>query len=738
MTGSRPAAAVALSLCLPGLGLAAEHVSLAVGVATSPVRVDGVLDEPAWAEAPVASAFRLMSPREGEAPDESTTVRVLRDGDRLVFGIWCQARRKPHASLTARDNVLDGDHVAIHVDTDGDGQRAYIFGVNPYGVQADGILAGDPDFKWDGVWDSATHRGDGEWTAEIEVPFRILRISAHGRPWRIWVRREITSWNEVSTWPPYRVGEPGPIMLQAADLEGLEGARGGRELSIEPYVYGATTGTRDLLDAGGTTGWSDETQKEAGGDLQLGVTRSLVLNATYNPDFSQIEADQLQIDVNRRFPLIYPEKRPFFLEGADHFLSLMDLVLTRRMADPDWGVKLTGRAGAWNTGTLVVRDAGGSSLLGSGYTPSNDSVLTRPGWYALERSQLPFGQGSNVGVLLGAHWQDAPEPALAPGSPSEGATFNGFGGLDSQLRLSGHWRSEAQVVASSSTIDSANAQAARTSFADWMGVLRLFYRDKARSLELGARHVGEKFRDEIGYQDYAGVTYRHVGAFWDFFPRGSVLQRTAPIFDALVVHDHSGRLELANIQASQDFEFRRSAFVNAGYQHVDEFWLTHTYPQDRAHVFAQWTAWRPLTMDFDALVGDGILFGATDATSALAWQEVYVLNATVRPTPRLTAATNVTRYRLATAYNGTDYVAQWLVGVNLTAQFTQRLSIRVYPQYDSNARHLDVNGLLSYVIHPGTVFYAGVNSGWDRDLTNDAPRATSRQVFAKANWRFSL
>jgi hypothetical protein len=734
-----PRRALLISVWLPCVVLAAERPSLAVFETAGPIRIDGVLDEPAWAQAPVAGEFLLMSPREGEAPEESTTVRVLRDGDRLVFGIWCQAKRKPHAGLTARDNVLDGDHISVHVDTDGDGQHAYIFGVNPYGVQVDGILGtGDPDFKWDGVWDSATRRSEGGWTAEVEVPFRILRISAHGRPWRVWVRREITSWNEVATWPPYKVGEAGPIMLQAADLLGLDGARGGRELSFEPYVYGARLDTRDLLATGGTSEWSHDPQREAGADLQAGVTRSLVLNATYNPDFSQIEADALQIDVNRRFPLIYPEKRPFFLEGAEHFLTLMDLVLTRRMADPDWGMKLTGRAGGWNTGALVVRDAGGSSLLGSGYTPSNDSVFTRPGWYALERSQLPFGHGSNVGVLAGAHWQDAPEAATAPGVANERQTFNGFGGLDSQLRFTHHWRSELQLVGSSSYIDSVNTAAARTQFSDWMGVARLFYRDKARSLELGVRHVGEKFRDELGYQDYAGVTYRHVGAFWDFFPRGSALQRTSPIFDALVVHDHTGRLELANLQASQDFEFRRSALVNAGYQHVDEHWLNHTYPQDRAHLYAQWTGWRPLTMDFDALVGDGILFGETDATSALAWQEAYVLNATVRPTSWVTAAGNVTRYRLATAYAGDDYVAQWLVGVNLTAQFTRRLSIRIYPQCDSNAEHLDANGLLSYVVHPGTVFYAGVNSGFDRDLASNAPRATSRQAFTKASWRFSL
>jgi hypothetical protein len=309
------AAAVALMFCLARPALPAERSALSVATAAGPVRVDGVLDEPAWASAPPASEFKLMSPREGATPDESTTVRVLLDGDRLVFGIWCQAKRKPHASLTARDNALDGDHIAIHLDTDGDGQRAYIFGVNPYGVQVDGILTGDPDFKWDGVWDSATRRGGGVWTAEIAVPLRMLRISAQGRPWRIWVRREVTSWNEVSTWPLYKVGEPGPIMLQAADLDGLEGARGGRELTLEPYVFGAQTSTRDLSGGGGVSDWSDETEKEVGGDLQLGITRSLVLNATYNPDFSQIEADRLQIDVNRRFPLIFPEKRPFFLEG---------------------------------------------------------------------------------------------------------------------------------------------------------------------------------------------------------------------------------------------------------------------------------------------------------------------------------------------------------------------------------------------------------------------------------------
>jgi len=723
------------ALLAPSPGRAADRPALAVGEATRPILLDGVLDEPDWTTAPEATNFRLQVPREGQAPDESTTVRVLRDGDRLVFGLWCQARRRPHAGLAPRDQVLDGDHISIHLDTDGDGQRAYIFGVNPWGVQVDGILTGDADFKWDGVWDGAAHRGDGEWTAELAVPFRILRISANGRPWRLWVRREITSWNEVSSWPPYRVGEPGPIMLQGADLTGLDGAHGGGELTVEPYVFGARTGARDLLPAGGAGAWSRETSREAGVDVQAAVTPSLVANATFNPDFSQIEADALQIDVNRRFALRFPEKRPFFLEGADHFQSPMDLVETRRMADPRAGVKLTGRAGGWNTGALVVRDGGGSTLESSGHSPGDDTRLTRPGWYGLGRAQLPFGQGSNLGVLAGLHTQDTPDAAGV--SAGERATANGFGGMDAHLHLGEHWSTESQLVASVSRVDGVTAPSDLESFGDWMGVWRLSYRDRAREMHVRARHVGREFRDEIGYQDYAGVTYRQVGGFWDLFPRTGPLQRTSPILDALIVHDHSGRLEIGEYQATMDFEFRRSTYVNAGYFHVDEHWLGRLYPQDRAHLYAQWTAWRPLTFDVEANLGDAIRFGPTDATSALAWSETYVLNAKLRPDPRVTAAANVVRFRLADSPGGADRFALWLVGVNTSVQFTRRLSVRLYPQYDSGDRHLDVNALLGYVVQPGTVFYAGVNNGWDRDLAGPARRSTSRQVFAKASWRFA-
>ena len=747
---------------------AAERPTLQVVSTSAAIRVDGVPDEPAWDEAHEVTGFQLMSPREGQTPSESTSVRVLRAGDRLLFAIRCGARRAPHAGLAARDQALDGDHVALHLDTDGDGRRAYIFGINPYGVQLDGILTDQPDFKWDGVWEGAAARGDGAWTAELAIPFRILRISAHDRPWRLWVRRECTSWNEVATWPLYKVSEPGVIMLQAADLAGLEGARGGREFTVEPYLFTAALGDRPLLKTGGTGPWSREHTTDVGVDVQAAITPSLVANLTLNPDFSQIEADALQISVNQRFPLNYPEKRPFFLEGAEQFDTPLDLVETRRIGDPEWGLKLTGRAGAWNTGALLVHDHGGASLAGAGYTTGDDARATRPGWFGVVRAQRPLPRGANLGVIVGGHTEQPEDGAtLVATSPANalygGRTWNGFAGLDGHAHFGEHWLVDAQAVVTGSASDSLSSGvvaadtlvaggrvrsvAARTAgalrvdeagerFGDWMGVMRFRYRDGVRTLSLGTRHVGPFYRDELSHQNFTGVTYRRLGGGWDFFPRGGALQRFGPNTEMLVVHDHTGRLEYGQFYTNVEFEFRRNAFAYVSFLHTDEHWLTRGYPQERVSAFGKWAEWRDVTLEGSVEVGDAILF-ADAATSRLVWSESMTLDATVRPDPRFTAAANVVRLRLADRPGAPDLLGVWLVGVKATAQFTRRLSLRVYPQYESRSRHLDLNALLGYVMQPGTVFYAGVNSGYDPDLREGMRRATSRQFFAKASWRFA-
>ena len=170
-------------LSAPPARAAAARPSVVVVRATGPIRVDGRLDEPDWERAVPLRDFRLIFVREGEVPPDSTELRVLFDDRHIYFGLRCQAHGPGgvRASLAPRDQVLNDDFVALHLDTYRDFHRAYMFGVNPYGVQIDGILdGGDVNLDWDGVWDAETRRDSSGWTAEIAIPLRTLRFPRGG------------------------------------------------------------------------------------------------------------------------------------------------------------------------------------------------------------------------------------------------------------------------------------------------------------------------------------------------------------------------------------------------------------------------------------------------------------------------------------------------------------------------------------------------------------------------------
>ena len=711
----------------PSMG--AERPSVPATRIVGKLHVDGRLDDATWAAAPAIDAFRLTGAREGQTPAESTIVKVVYDDDRIVFGIWCSARRPLRASLTPRDRITDGDHISMHVDTDGDGQRAYIFGVNPYGVQLDGVLTDDPDFKWDAVWEAEAQRGEGAWTAEIAVPFRAMRLPTHAtRPWRLWIRREVSAWNEVASWPPLVESQAGSVMLQAADLTGLDAVTGGGNLTFEPYVFGALLGVRSFGDDGVATPWSKSEADDAGLDVQTSVTPSLALNATINPDFSQLEADRLQIGANRRFPLSYPEKRPFFLEGGEVFQTPLNLVYSRRMSDPDWGLKLTGRIGGVRTGTLVVRDAGGASLAGVGAGPWG---LSQRGTWALTRETLPYGNGQGVGLLFAGHVQDAEDPAAGGTS-----TSNAVMGIDAQGRFSDHWSYESQAVRSESRFDVDDGEGGlrRETPGGTMWVARLDHSSRRVHVGFGYRHVGEQYRNEIGTEDRIGVDYRRVSGQLNFFPKASPFQRVSWTQMCMLIHDRTGRMDYAEFTPGIDWALRSNQFVWTGMQFMREHWLSRDYDTPRFHVYYENNVWRAVSFagDFDA--GTGVWYGDDDASSYSVWQETYDLSATVRPTSWITVESTANHLRLANHAGDASLLSVWLVGAKTTAQFTRRVSVRFYPQYDSDSRHMVLNALAGYVLHPGTVLYVGVNSGWDE--TQRREHLTSRQVFAKASYRF--
>jgi len=742
-------AALVLAVAWASPGGALDRPRVAATRASAPIRVDGALDEPDWARTAPITDLRLIEDREGEAPSESTEVRVLVDATHLYFGFRC-GNRGPgavRASLAPRDRILDLDYVGILLDTYQDRHRAYAFAVNPYGVQLDGIfIAEDLSLEWDGVWDAEVARDGGAgWTAEMAIPLRTLSFPERGSgAWGLLVRRQIAKNAEICTWPLVRAAVAGDEMLQAADLTGLDGLRGSGLFDLQPYAASAWSTQRS---PDGT--WEDRSTRDVGVDARVPLTSTLVLSATANPDFSQVEADALQIDVNQRYPLFYDEKRPFFLEGADIFGTAFDLVYTRRIADPAYGAKLTGRLGRVRVGAIVVRDDGGGTLAGVGGGPTDG--VSGEGWFQLGRAAWEIDEHSSVGALVALHQTDAAAPGAVPladwGVTTADGGANAVYAVDADLRLSRRWYFHGQLAAGWWRVDSvayetppdsaglvAASRSSRVARDDLAYGAELDYTDGIRELQLFHQYVGPDFRAESGFLSRVDFRRTRVNSNFIVRPQNAVLRSLQPILDGYVVHDHDGRLQEWWWSPMVDWRFQKQTRVLTEFDRWQERWLGRDYQGKRFVLAADNAQWRLLTPSLECEVGDGIYYGEDDSTSYLGWLERYELGGTLRPSPRLTVELGTERARFSRDH-GRDVVYDvWTLGAKATWQFTRELYVRLYPQYDTAAEHLDVDALVAYVLHPGSVVYLGYNG--DADRLDGRRVATGHTAFLKVSYRF--
>jgi hypothetical protein len=708
--------------------------------AEGPIRVDGRLDEPDWALADVATDLRRFEIREGEAPSESTWVQVLFDDERVIFGVRCANRTAGavRSSLAPRDQNTDDDLVALHLDTYLDRRRAYLFGVNPHGVQLDGILVGgEPDFSWDAVWDAEVARDDAGWTAEIAIPFRSIRFPADGPGvWGLWVRRQITKHDEVATWPMFRLAVQGDVMVQAGDLAGLVGTRASGRFEVQPYVTATRDELRDVAAPGGE--WDGEDDVEAGMDVRYAVTSTLNLNATVNPDFSQVEADALQIDRNQRFALFYPEKRPFFVEGGEIFNVGFELpyrmVYTRRIVDPGGGAKLTGQLGRLRVGAIAAWDRGGGTLAGTG--AGDDAGVSRESVVGIARATFDIGEHSDAGLLVSNRTSrsDCGHCSFPGPTVFDGSTNTLVGG-DTKIRLTRALSFYGVGALTSFRADSLQwGPSGRLELSDVFYSAFLFYNDGTRELGVYDDYLGPEFRNENGFAER--VDYRQTGGFsnWTVRPMHSWVRDWEPFVDAFTVHDADGALVEWSSKQGMRAALHGQTEISVASLRRRLGWLGENFDLDEVVVEFENTHWRALAIELGARLGDDVLFGETTDETRKVWGERYALSATARPSPRLTSQIEVARNRLAPAFADGEIFDVWVMGAKTTYQFTRRLYARVFPQYDTDSRHFDADALLGYVLHPGSVLYLGVNG--DFDHVNDRTRATSRSVFLKASYRF--
>jgi len=349
------------------------------------VSIDGSLDEPAWQAAALLTGFSQYQPVDGRPAEDSTEVLVWYTHDAIYFGIRAHERHADvRATLADRDKIDTDDYVQILLDTFNDRRRAYVFGVNPLGVQADGIRteggfggAGGRSREMDGRFENVDMNPDftfasrGRVTAtgyevELRIPFKSLSFGgADPLTWSINVIRKIQHSAYQDTWTP-AVRASASFLSQSGTLEGLSGLRRGLVLSANPFTTGRLDGAPDSLG-----NWAYDATPEVGLNLSWGITSNLTLDGTANPDFSQVEADVAQVTVNERFALFFPEKRPFFLEGIELFNTPNSLIYTRRIVDPVAGLKLTGKVAGTSVALLSAVDDKRVSATGDDYPVVN-------------------------------------------------------------------------------------------------------------------------------------------------------------------------------------------------------------------------------------------------------------------------------------------------------------------------------------------------------------------------------
>lgn len=466
------------------------------------IRVDGALDEPAWEDA-LALELRLeVEPGDNVLAPVRTVARICTSRNALfvAFEAFDPEPERIRARYADHDQMYQDDWVHVVLDTFDDGRRAFDFFVNPFGVQGDAVetTAGTFSRDWDTIWDSAGRlTGDG-YVVEIAIPFRSLRFQPTGEK-QVWGIDLVRSYprlvrHKLTVTPRDR--DDNCYLCQLARFEGFAGASPGRNLEVTPTLTGILAEERDPVPDGD---WVErESELEAGVTARWGVTPNLTLSGTANPDFSQVEADAAQLDVNTRFSLFYPETRPFFLEGADVFSTPIRAVHTRTMADPEWGAKVSGKVGAGALGAFLVRDDV-TSLMLPGTEGSSTAVLAGESAAAVVRYRQDVGASSTIGGLV---------------TDRRGTGYrNTVYGGDLDLRFTPKDRLRIQLIGSQTAYPGSPAVDRDQPGGTFDGhAADVLYMRSTSTLEVYGRYAGFSpgFRADLGFVPQVG--YRHYDA----------------------------------------------------------------------------------------------------------------------------------------------------------------------------------------------------------------------------------
>jgi len=688
-----------------------------------PPVIDGVLDDPLWAEAPSVTDFKTFIPDFGRDLSEKTQAYYAYDSENLYFAFQCYDREpgKIKATLAKRDDFRTDDFICINLDSFNDQQSLYAFYVNPLGIQMDSRYANNKeDYSVDVVWYSAGKLHEKGYAVELRIPLKSIRYSSGQRiEMGIFFERAIGRRTEHGSYPALDPAKGFAFLTEMAPME-FFGLRKYTLLELIP----AFTYSQGYAHTEGRLA-----REKAARDLSLtgkyGITPSLILDATINPDFSQVEADAGQVDVNLRYDLFFPEKRPFFLEGSENFNLagttqydfLLETVHTRNIVDPEGGVKLSGK---------VARSDSIAMIFAADESPVSFSPFETAGgssYFYIMRYKHALSQDSSLGLFFTDR--------------EHAGRFNRVVGPDGQIRLS--QASMLSFHALGSFTRASNGSPRQDGHALGFDYL---YDTRDWNIQLGGQDLSPDFETDAGFLIRNGLTRVRALIAPKFHPRSKILLQLTPgLYTSQLRDKFSGLWETENTFSLSSVMVRTTRIAVAGAYSTEIFlgqrfntsgWTTQVISQitKEFYIRVTYTKGKAVRYSEQPFQGRG-----QRALATLGYQPSENFNWTVN-------LTYSDLFRNSTGEKIYDYTIIWN---RLVYQVNKYLFFRAIVEYNNYRRQLLTDFLASFLYIPGTVIQLGYGSLYDRMRWDDGAYVnadrfleTRRGIFFKASYLWRL
>ena len=734
------AAALAATLALGATSARADDVLQIPRAARPPVLADYLAGAPADAGVEI-SGFRQYAPGDGE-PSIRQTKAYLSYDDKYFYAVFI-CKDDPdlvRARIARRDDLIGDDAVELWLDTFHDKKRAFHFYVNPYGVQMDGQETEglDSDYNFDTRWES-----DGKLTADgyvamMAIPFKSLRFRVGPKQeWGIAVGRIIARESEFSYWPFVTQRKEG-FVPQLAQAEIGDAISPGRNVQLIPYVY--LNRARSLnTDDPSHPYWQTDNKPKVGLDAKFVLDDAFAVDLTLKPDFSEVESDDPQVQINQRYQVQFPEKRPIFLENSGFFGTPQQLFYSRQVVDPQYGARVTGRKDDWSVGGLLINDDAPGRLL-----PADDPDSGKTARIGVLRVQKDVTASSNLGMFVSDR--------------TVGGKTNVVGDVDSRVKLGENWVLNGQLAASRDDDDGATTSGR-------LAAINLTRADRNFNYTGQYVDISSGFIAPLGYIPRVDIRQTtQIASYLWIDDDAKWLKSFGPALTAVATWDHQGTQQdwstdtsfVVNGPTSTDLEahllngyelFEGVGFHKVGYEFVaSTYWLSWLTPtlkfgagdsvdyQPPAGVAPFLGKGRNVSLDVLLTLGPHLRIEET-----LLWNDLHAHG----PVNGFASGAAVYRELLSRTkftYQYNRFLAAHLIVDNNS--LATKTGLNALP--DDKQRNVDV--LFSYVPSPGTELYIGYSTlRQNLELVGRPPVAavtsqlgmnTGHQLFCKYSYLF--